>query len=108
MRPQSVIRFEQLYLGSLALGIINYFVSYDSMMAQLEADPAIAELGFASFGFVIGTAIFSYAISLILWYFIARKANNVLRWVLLILPVFGLISLPSSLGTLLLHNPWYH
>lgn len=100
MRPQSIIRFEQLYLGSLALGILNYFLSYDSMIEQLEADPAIAQMGFASLGFVLGTAVFSYAISLILWYFIARRANNVLRWVLLILTVFGLISLPTSLGTL--------
>lgn len=70
MRPASIIRFDQLFLGSIALGIGNTILSYNSTMAELEADPAVAELGMATPGFLIGASAFGFAISLLLWYFI--------------------------------------
>ena len=99
MRPQSIINFERLYLGSLALGILNYFLSYDEMMAQLQADPAVAEMGFASSGFILGTAAVGWGISLLFWFFIARRASNIAKWVLVIITALGLLFLPSSLST---------
>lgn len=100
MRPASIIMFDRLYLASLVLGTISFFVGYDTTMAQLEADPGSADLGIAGAGFLWGTFAFGMAISLLLWFLISRKANNVARWILVVLAVIGLIGLPFSLGEL--------
>lgn len=98
MRPQSITRFDQLFLGSMALGLVNVALSYNSVMAQLKADPAVADLGMASPGFVIAASAFGFGISLLLWYFISRRASTAAKWVLVVLTVIGLLSLPMSLA----------
>lgn len=100
MRPHSIIMFDRFYLGSLVLGLVNFFITYEDTMAQLEADPASAQLGLAGPGFLWGTIAFSMAISLLLWFLISRKANNVARWILVVLAVIGVLGLPFSLGEL--------
>jgi len=97
MRPASIIRFDQLYLGAIALGIINTVLAYDSTMAQLEADPAIAAVGMAGPGVIIGLSAFSFFISLLLWYFISRRASTVAKWILVVLTVIGLLGIPAAL-----------
>jgi hypothetical protein len=99
MRPASINRFDQLYLGALALGIINTIIAYDETMAQLEADPAVAAVGMAGPGFIIGVSAFSFGISLLLWYFIARRASTVAKWILVVFTVIGLIGIPFALIT---------
>lgn len=100
MRPHSITMFDRFYLGSLVLGLGNFAVSYEDTMAQLEADPSSAQLGLAGPGFLWGTIAVSMAISLLLWFLISRKANNVARWILVVLAVIGLLGLPFSLGEL--------
>jgi hypothetical protein len=99
MRPKSITMFDRLFLGSLVLGIVNYVVAYDTIMAQITADPALAASGLAGPGFIIATAIFSYAISLLLWFLISRKASTIAKWVLVVMSAFGLLFLPSSLAS---------
>jgi asparagine N-glycosylation enzyme membrane subunit Stt3 len=100
MRPHSITMFDRFYLGSLALGTVNFFIGYDTTMAQLNADPGSAELGMAGPGFLWGTFAIGMAISLLLWFLISRKANNVARWILVVLAVIGVIGLPFSLTQL--------
>lgn len=97
MRPASIVRFDQIFLGAIALGIANTVLSYDSTMAQLEADPAAAELGMAGPGFVIGASVFGFAISLLLWFFIARRASKVAKWILVVFTVIGVLGVPLAL-----------
>ncbi len=97
MRPASITMFDRLFLGSLAVGLANAVLNYDSTIAQLEADPAVAELGMAGPGFVIVTLAFSFGLSLLLWFLIARKAVNVAKWVLVVLTVIGLFGIPLAL-----------
>ncbi|MDJ0978544.1 MAG: hypothetical protein QNI87_08400 [Erythrobacter sp.] len=100
MQPQSIVNFSRIYLGSLALGIGNFIASYDSVMAELQADPVVAEMGFASLGFVLGTAAIGWGISLLIWFFIARRASKIAKWILVALTALGLAMLPSSLATM--------
>lgn len=97
MRPKSITMFDRLYLGSLALGLINYVFSYNWMMSELEADPSLAAFGGAGLVFILITAVISYALSLLLWFLIARKASPIAKWILVVLTAVGLISLPLSL-----------
>lgn len=100
MRPHSITMFDRFYLGSLVLGVGNFFIGYEDTMAQIEQQPGSAELGMASAGFLWGTFAFGMAISLLLWFLISRKANNVARWILVVLAVIGLLGLPFSLAQL--------
>jgi hypothetical protein len=98
MRPASITIFDRLFLGSLVLGLVNAFLSYDATIAQLEADPAVADIGLAGPGFVIATMGFGFGISLLLWFLISRKAVGVAKWVLVVLTVIGLLGMPMALA----------
>jgi len=100
MPPQSITMFSRLFLGSLALGTVNYALNYENAIGQLQADPAAAQLGTAGAGIMIATFVFSMAISLLLWFFIARRASNAARWILTVFTVIGVLSLPLSIGKL--------
>lgn len=100
MRPASITMFDRLFLGAIALGLVNSAIAYNSTMEQLEADPAVAELGLATPGFYIGSAAVGYAISLLLWFLISRKANNVARWILTVLTVIGALMVPLTISEL--------
>jgi uncharacterized membrane protein len=97
MRPASITRFDQLYLGALALGIVNTVLAYDATMTQLEADPDVAAAGMAGPGVIIGAFAFGFAISLLLWFFISRRASGIAKWVLVVFTVIGTLMLPLSL-----------
>lgn len=98
MRPASITKFDQLYLGAMALGIANTVLNYDNTMAQLEADPAVAAAGMAGSGFMLGAAAFGFAISLLLWFFISRRASNIAKWILLVLTLIGTLMMPLGLA----------
>jgi uncharacterized membrane protein len=99
MRPASITMFDRLFLVSLALGALNTVLSYDTINAELESDPALAALGSASTGIMIFSLLFGMGISLLLWFFISRKASTVAKWILTVLTVIGTLMLPFSLGT---------
>jgi hypothetical protein len=96
MRPNSIILFERLFLASLALSAIASVISYDAVLAELNRDPAMEQLGLGG-GFVIGMLALGMAIYLLLWFLIVRKASNVAKWVLVVFVAIGLLSFAASL-----------
>lgn len=100
MRPASIIRFDQLYLGALALNIANSVYVYVSTIARLGSGPSGDGLGRLLEGVMIGLSAIGFVISLLLWFFISRKASNVAKWLLVVLTVIGTLgSLPLLLQT---------
>jgi hypothetical protein len=100
MRPASIIMFDRLFLGSLAVSAVGVVLSWDEMTAQLANEPGVAEIGLGS-GFIAGAIAVGFAISLLLWFLVSHKASNVAKWILIVLAALSLISLPSMLG-----GPW--
>lgn len=100
MRPASIVMFDRLFLGSLAVSAAGVVLSWDEMTAQLANEPGVAEIGLGS-GFIAGAVAVGFAISLLLWFLVSHKASNVAKWILVVLAVLSLISLPSMLG-----GPW--
>ena len=90
MKPHSIGIFDKLYLGSLAIGLINIFVGWETSMAELEG---------TGYGitFILITIAMGYGISLLLWYFISSQASNIARWIFIALTALGLVFLPFSL-----------
>ncbi len=99
MRPQSIVLFDRIFLLSVGLGMINTALSFQDNLAYMKADPATAQAGFGA-GFLILTQGISFAILLLLWYFIVRRASTVAKWILVILTAIGTLAILPTLGTL--------
>lgn len=102
MRPTSIVLFERLFLLSLAIALVIGFLQYDALVAQVGNDPALAQLGWGSGAILVVMAI-SLLIPLLLWYFIARRASNIAKWILVVMTLLGLLFVnldPGQLGSL--------
>lgn len=99
MRPNSVILFERLYLASLAIMAINFFLSYDGIVAQIQRDPAMERLGWGA-GMAISIYAVSLAVSLLLWFFAAHRRSVIAKWILVIFAVIGVLSLSGTFSTI--------
>ncbi len=95
MRPNSIVQFDRFYLGSLVLAVINSALS----MQDTLSDPRIASSGLG-LGFLVGVQVFSFALILLLWFFISRNASNLAKWILTVLTVVGVLMTIPTLPTL--------
>ena len=92
-RPQSIIWFERCYLGAMAVGLVNTATNWSRVQEQIAATPNSELLPSWFFG---ATLALGLAISLTLWYFVARRGSVVAKW---IVTVFFSIALLSVLRT---------
>lgn len=97
-RPRSIVTFERLYLASIALSLIGWYVDWTSLQAQLAADPRTAR-----FGWMLGAMlVLSIAVPLLLWFFAARRGSVFAKWVVVVLAaltvVRSLVDLPVMLS----------
>ena len=83
MRPRSIVQFERVVLLSIAIAILDSFLSWDRTSAAVSAQ------GLGD-GFVIGAQAFSVVIYLLLLWFIARKGSFMARGIYVALAVIGL------------------
>ena len=100
MRPQSIILFERLFLASLALSLLTLAIGYEEMAAAVAEDPGVKQLGIGP-EFLVGMVVASYAVYLLLWYLIARKASKLAKWIFVLFTVIGVLSALPALG-----GPW--
>ena len=91
MRPHSIILFEKVFLAAVALGIVNSLLSWGTMTAMLD-DPAMRAAGMGS-GFIVFSLVIGTIISLLLWYFIARRASNVAKWIYVAIIALGVLTM---------------
>ncbi len=96
MRPPSIIKFERLFLASLAVSAIGFVIGYEAAMRVVESDPSMQRFGLGG-GFMLGVLAASFAIYLLLWYLIAHRASTIAKWVLIVFVALGLVSLPFAL-----------
>lgn len=92
-RPVSIVRFEQLYLAGFAVGVIGAIIGW-SQIAQIERSPM---LGAA----VPALIVIGFAISLLLWYFIARRGSVVAKWIATVFAAFSVIGVVVGIVGLL-------
>lgn len=92
MRPRSIMIFEWLYLGSAVLSLLLTPWTFAQSEAMFQANPALAQ--FESFGriMMIVSMVVGITISLVLWYFIARRASNTAKWIFVAITAYGLLS----------------
>lgn len=94
-RPMSIIQFERCYLGALALALVNTALSWSTYLRI----PAVIQAQ-AMFGnwYLPTTTAIGFLIPLVLWYFVARRASVVAKWIVVVLFGFGVIGLLLGLA----------
>ncbi|HEU4959137.1 MAG TPA: hypothetical protein VFT56_01910 [Sphingomonas sp.] len=95
-RPASIVRFEQLYLAGFAVGVINTVISWSASQERLAASIAMFGPAFLPIAMAIG-----FAITLLLWYFIARRGSAIAKWIATVFAAFAAIGLVIGLVRLL-------
>ncbi|QNA84626.1 hypothetical protein G4G27_11995 [Sphingomonas sp. So64.6b] len=100
-RPASIVTFERLYLGGFAIGVINTIMSWSSTQALIATQTAqVPEAAEIISWLVPVTTVIGFCITMLLWYFIARRGAVVAKWILTILvaaaAVFMLLALAGG------------
>lgn len=96
MRPTSIRLFEKLLFAGLGLSLLSMVINWQAVTAVVR-DPRLAALDLGE-GFVIGSVAISFAIYLLLWYFIARRASTVAKWTFVFVTGINLLNFVSGLG----------
>lgn len=96
MTPASITRFSQAMLASIGLAIVQQLLNFDDQREVLARNPQTAGLGD---GFLGVTLAFGFAVSLLLWFMIARRASNIAKWILIALTALGLLWLPGTVAS---------
>lgn len=97
-RPSSIKNFERSFWASVLIGIVSFALHWSTVGDTLESDPALSssvDAAMIAVGIVVGI---SFAISLLLWYLISRRASNVAKWIYVAVMGFGIISTLASLS----------
>lgn len=90
LRPRSILNFERFFWASFILGIVSTYFAW----TRIEAALAKSGSGLAAIVIVL---TFLSAISVGLWYGIARRASNFVRWIYILWMGFGSGSMLLSL-----------
>tara|TARA_B100000929_G_scaffold178545_1_gene141397 strand:+ start:611 stop:1033 length:423 start_codon:yes stop_codon:yes gene_type:complete len=88
MRPESIKKFDILYLASILVGMIGTIMNFSSIEVQAAGTMLTPTT-------LVVITVITYALTLLLWYFISRRASNIAKWILVVLTLIGLIGLPS-------------
>ncbi|WP_343519126.1 hypothetical protein [Sphingomonas sp.] len=100
MRPVSIVRFEQAYLASTVLWLVNLALGWKTRLGSLEGNPGFAgnpQMAELAQTMMIGTTVFMLILWLLLWYFTARRASEVAKWVVVALFGLSVAGLPFTL-----------
>lgn len=100
MRPQSIVRFEQAYLASVVVWLINLVLNWDTRLAALDRDPRFSgnpQMAQIAEWAMVGSAAFGFVLWLLIWYFIARRAVGWLKWVLVVFLLISAAGLPFAI-----------
>ena len=92
MRPQSIELFEKVYLGTIAIDLVEVAFGWQRLTADILERFATVSEGTRQV-LLIGSVVFAFGISLLLWFLIARRASNIAKWIFVVLAVSGVYSL---------------
>ena len=96
MKPTSIRRFDLLYLASVALSLVAYLLSYDSLLASVEQRTASTGVHLGV-GTVIVTMIVSIGLSLLFWFLVSRRMA-LGKWLIVLFFLFGLTGIPGLIS----------
>lgn len=97
-RPLSIINFERSFWASILIGIGGMILHWTTVVDLLKKDPILSrsvDVAVIAVGLAL---VFGFALSLLLWYLISRRANNVAKWIYVVVMGFGVVSTLTSIN----------
>ena len=90
--------FERCYLAAWLIGLIRTAVGWNAMVETANANPSAAALGpsFAETVMIV-SVVLGAVISLLLWYFVARRGSVVAKWIVTVFFAIGLLAFLRNL-----------
>jgi len=95
MRPQSIVRFEQIFFAYWIAGIVGTMLLWEYRLAVFHASPGSAMFSKSLPAWV---AAIGFAVQLLLWWLIARIGSAVAKWVYIVLIGCAIVALVASLS----------
>jgi hypothetical protein len=89
MRPKPIKWFERYFLASIGTSILAVLLDY-GFLRQRALDQGASPLG-PMIG-IIAAAVGGW----LFWYFIARRASNIAKWINVVMTALGTLTLPWS------------
>lgn len=99
MKPASMKKFDWLYLGSVAVGLLGFALNYGAVVDQTNAELAASGMDGAAGGLLIGGMLFGVAVNLALWFLISVLRIGFVKWIVVIFVAWGALSLGFSLAS---------
>lgn len=100
-KPDSMKKFDLLYLGSLAVGLIGLALGWDGLVEQMNAEFVAQglepESGFAT-GAIIGGFVLGIGISVALWFLVSIVRIEFVKWILVLFTAYGVLSLVGGIA----------
>jgi len=90
MRPRSIRQFEWLFIFQALASILAIMLNY-GLLRQRAIDAGASPVG------PIAGVLLSLIVDAPLWFFVARRASNVAKWIMVALSVLTIIGLPREL-----------
>lgn len=84
-RPWSIVDFERILLGSLALGVLKTWLDWDLLIAQASESNSGNPVGFTLF-----TLAFSFGSVVLMTLLVSRGRSRIAMWVSVVLYALGL------------------
>jgi hypothetical protein len=95
MRPQSIVRFEQIFFVYLIAGIAGTLWLWPYRLVMFYASPGATIFSEA---LPAGGAGLGFAVQLLLWWLIARVGSSIAKWVYIVLIACAGVALVASLA----------
>jgi hypothetical protein len=108
MRPPSILLFERLYIVKIVLGLVAGAFALSRISATILPTGAPVAVQKMMPVIMIASMAFGVIVSLLLLYFIARRASDVAKWIFVVFFALGAISLIRSFSGRFPIAGWMH
>lgn len=99
MKPAAIRKFDWLYLGSIAVGVLGFALTYGTLADSVSAELTASGMEGAAGGFLIGSMLVGVAINVALWFLISVLRIGFVKWILLLFVAWGLLSFGISIAS---------
>ena len=99
MKPAAIKKFDWLYLGSVAVGLLGFALNYGAIADQTNAELAAGGLEGAANGLLIGSMLVGVAINVALWFLVSVLRIGFVKWIIALFVAWGLLSLGTALAS---------
>lgn len=96
MKPASIKKFDILYLGSFAIGLVGSALMFQSALEQTNADLIAAGNPPVSGGTLMVMMASGLVVGLILWFLVSRKRIEFVKWLIALIVGASVVSMIIS------------